>query len=119
MTLLLVDDNEDSRFMIGEYLRTLGHDVAEAGSAREALLEVERCSPTVAILDIGLPDMSGHELAGLLLNRLPHLRLIAVTGYTSDVDRRRTAEAGFAKHFAKPVEMKLLAAALVEPTGAS
>lgn len=112
MKILLVDDNEDARFMTAEYLRALGHEVLEGESGHDCLRAAEATAPTVAILDIGLPDMTGYELAEILRSRLPEIHLIAVSGYAAESDRARSTAAGFAKHFAKPVMMKTIVEAL-------
>lgn len=114
MKILVVDDNEDARFITAEFLRARGHEVVEGDSARAGLDEAETAAPTVAILDLGLPDMSGYELASLLRSKLPGIQLIAVSGYAADADRERSTAAGFAKHLSKPVAMKTIVDALSE-----
>lgn len=114
MRILVVDDNEDARFITAEFLRARGHEVLEGASARAGLDEVETAAPSVAILDLGLPDMSGYELATLLRTKHPGIRLIAVSGYAAESDRERSTAAGFALHLAKPVAMKTIVEALTE-----
>jgi two-component system CheB/CheR fusion protein len=92
----------------------LGHDVEIAHNGHDALDQAGRFCPRVAILDIGLPDMNGYELAARL-RQLPETRdttLVALTGYGQEEDRRRSAEAGFHHHVIKPVERKTLVAIL-------
>ena len=92
----------------------LGHDVEIAHNGHDALDQAGRFCPRVAILDIGLPDMNGYELAARL-RQLPETRdstLVALTGYGQDEDRRRAEEAGFHHHVIKPVERKTLVAIL-------
>ena len=92
----------------------LGHDVEIAHNGHDALDQALRFCPRVAILDIGLPDMNGYELAARLL-QLPETKnstLVALTGYGQDEDRRRSAEAGFHHHVIKPVERERLLAIL-------
>jgi CheY-like chemotaxis protein len=100
--------------MTAEYLRAQGHEVLEGGTGRASLVEVETTTPAVANLDIGLPDMTGYELAAILRHKLPEIRLIAVSGYAAESDRARSTAAGFAKHFAKPVMMKTIVEALID-----
>jgi signal transduction histidine kinase/CheY-like chemotaxis protein len=105
--LLVVDDNEDAGQMLGLYLESAGYQVTVAHSARAALAAAATDPPDVFLLDIGLPDMDGNELARCL-RRMPHsapAKLIAVTGYGQEADRARTAAAGFDHHFVKPVDM--------------
>ena len=78
----------------------------------------ERFLPDVALLDIGLPVMDGYELARHLraLPGLAALRLIAITGYSQEADRRHSAAAGFERHLVKPIELEQLHAVLA-PAG--
>jgi signal transduction histidine kinase/ActR/RegA family two-component response regulator len=105
--LLVVDDNEDAGQMLGLYLESAGYRVTVAHSARAALAAAAADPPDVFLLDIGLPDMDGNELARCV-RRMPHsalAKLIAITGYGQEADRARTAAAGFDHHFVKPVDM--------------
>jgi PAS domain S-box-containing protein len=118
--VLIVDDNEDSAEMLAAFLGEVGYDCYVASDARRALALSREVLPHAAILDIGLPDLDGHELArelrSALAERTP--KLIALTGYAQDGDRRRAMEAGFAEHLAKPVEMTKLTAKLSGLLGA-
>ncbi|MBA3454828.1 MAG: PAS domain S-box protein [Deltaproteobacteria bacterium] len=107
--ILIVDDNEDARCLLAELLQSLGHEVNTAIDGVEALTVVQRFSPEVAILDIGLPVMDGYELASRLRAELEATpRFIALTGYAQDSDRERTSEAGFDVHLVKPVDLSKL-----------
>ncbi len=113
--VLLVDDNDDAREMLEMMLSSLGFTVETAADGPAALAVVERFHPEVAVLDIGLPVMDGFELGAQLRARLsPPPRLIALTGYGQKSDRERSAEAGFALHLVKPVDVKRLLAAIDE-----
>lgn len=106
--VLVVDDNRDAAAMLKIALEALGYTVEEAHDGPTALEIAERFEPTIALVDIGLPVMDGYELAQRLRARTPardRLRLIAVTGYGQDADRRRSAEAGFDEHLVKPVDL--------------
>ncbi len=115
MRILVVDDNEDGAEMLADALT--GQGLRHARRARRAM---RRCSvaaefaPDVAFLDLGLPVMDGYELAAHLreLPRLAGLRLVAVTGYGQESDRRRTRDAGFDGHLVKPVDLDAIDAAL-------
>jgi PAS domain S-box-containing protein len=107
--VLLVDDNVDAVEVLGELVRSAGHEVILVHDGPQALRVVESFRPDVAILDIGLPVMDGYELAARLRERLP-LRLAALTGYGQDHDRARSAAAGFQAHFVKPVMPEVLLA---------
>ena len=118
--IMVVDDNEDAAELLGEMLRSVGHHVLIANDGRHALDLIKHFSPDVAILDIGLPDMDGYELAKSLRSSLgAHLRLMALTGYGQMNDVVRARASGFDHHFTKPVGLgKVLAAIEVERTSA-
>jgi signal transduction histidine kinase/CheY-like chemotaxis protein len=106
--ILIVDDNRDAANLIGDVLRLSGHDVALAYRADEALFSVEQFAPDVALLDIGLADMSGHALGRKLRERYAAVKLIAITGYGQPSDREASLRAGFAAHLVKPVALREL-----------
>ncbi len=106
--ILIVDDNREAANLIGEALRLSGHEVALAYQADEALLRVERFTPDVALLDVGLAGMSGHDLGEELRLRNATLKLVAITGYGQPSDREASRRAGFAAHLVKPVGLREL-----------
>ena len=106
--ILIVDDNREAANLIGEALRLSGHEVALAYQADEALLRVERFTPDVALLDVGLAGMSGHDLGGELRQRHATIKLVAITGYGQPSDREASRRAGFAAHLVKPVGLSEL-----------
>jgi len=112
----VVDDNEDAAVTLALLLETLGHTVSVAHSARAALEALPLFEPDVCLLDIGLPEMNGFELARALRTRpgTDHAILIAVTGYAQEKDRAEARAAGFHDLFAKPVDLEVLGAALVQ-----
>jgi PAS domain S-box-containing protein len=118
--VLIVDDNEDSAEMLAAFLSEVGYDCYVAADGRRALSMSREVLPDAAILDIGLPDIDGHQLAreirSALAGRAP--KLIALTGYAQDSDRKLALEAGFAEHLAKPVEMSTLTSKLSGLLGA-
>jgi signal transduction histidine kinase len=105
--LLVVDDNEDAADMLAELLSTFGYQVRVYYDATSALANIEHFNPDLAILDLGLPDVDGHELARQIQARpaLAHTKLIALTGYGQPQDRQATASSGFAAHMVKPVDI--------------
>lgn len=113
--VLIVDDNEDAAEMLAHVLGAHGHETRVAHDGVEALRISAAFLPQAAFLDIGLPVMDGYELAARLreLPGLKQLRLIAVTGYGQESDRRRTRAAGFDHHLVKPVDVSALEALLV------
>ena len=112
--VLVVDDNEDAARLLGDVLTQKGYHTRVALDAPAALEAAMEIRPDIAILDIGLPVMDGYDLA-TALRRLPglaDLQLIAVTGYGQEIDRQRTARAGFRHHLTKPVDISTLERAL-------
>jgi len=108
--VLIVDDNVDAANSLAMLLRHAGHETQVAYSGREALTRIESFEPEVALLDIGLPEMDGYELASRLraVPQLGGTRLVALTGYGQSEDRKRSQEAGFDDHLVKPVDLPAL-----------
>jgi len=108
--ILVVEDNRDALETLRMSLSAAGHEVHQATHAREALDTARRVNPDVAIVDLGLPDIDGYEIARRLRQREENrdLRLIALTGYGSPEDRKRTREAGFDAHLLKPLDYEKL-----------
>jgi PAS domain S-box-containing protein len=106
--VLVVDDNRDAAETLAMLLRASGHEVYVAFDGREALASAEAVVPQVVLLDIGMPEMSGYEVARALRSRSGSdgTLLVAMTGYGQDEDRRRSREAGFDHHLVKPVEFE-------------
>jgi CheY-like chemotaxis protein len=112
--VLIVDDNEDAANSLAMLLSIHGHDTQAVYSGKDALSRVRSFKPEVALLDIGLPEMNGYELAQRL-RAMPHLegmRLIALTGYGQAEDRQRAQAAGFDDHLVKPVDLSALSRTL-------
>ena len=106
--IVVVDDNEDAGVLLAELLQAQGHDVRVFHDASSALRDVPAFGPDVAILDIGLPEMDGYELARRLGTALPATRLVALTGYGQQQDRERATAAGFHAHAVKPIDVDRL-----------
>jgi CheY-like chemotaxis protein len=119
--ILIADDNRDAADSLAVLLRIEGHEVTVANSGREALASINRLLPEIAVLDIGMPELDGYEVARQVrqqsLGRA--VVLIAVTGWGQESDKARALAAGFNHHFTKPVEparlCQLLRAAPVDP----
>ncbi|MBV9889617.1 MAG: response regulator [Rhizobacter sp.] len=114
--VLVVDDNRDAAEALSELLRVAGHEVVCAFTGQEALDLAEKGGFAAVLLDIGLPDMSGYEVARRL-RQVPvseGVQIIATTGYGLDTDKEASAQAGFDAHLVKPVDynevLRLLAA---------
>ena len=110
LRILIVDDNVDAADLLRDVLVSFGHDVTVANDGPTALPLAAATAFDLALLDIGLPVMDGYELAQQL-RRLPgrgSCKLIAVTGYGQDADRRRALQVGFDRHLVKPVRVEEL-----------
>jgi PAS domain S-box-containing protein len=108
--VLIVDDNVDAADSLASVLELDGHVTRSVYSAREALEQAVAFKPDVILLDIGLPEMDGYEVARRLraLPRLDGVRLVALTGYGQFEDLNRAHEAGFDDHLVKPVDFATL-----------
>lgn len=104
-------DYPDAAQSLAEMLRWMGHEVGTAGSGETALACWQRESPDVLVPDIGLPDMSGHEVArrirALQDGAAPPM-LVALTGWGQPADRQHAEQAGFDHHLTKPADPALL-----------
>ena len=114
--VLVVDDNVDSADSLSQCLRMLGYQTLMAHDGLEAVRSAESYLPDVALLDIGLPHMSGYE-AAKQIRALPcgeRLLLVALSGWGQEEDRRKSKAAGFDHHFVKPVDIDALTNVLGE-----
>lgn len=108
--VLVVDDNHDATETMRHLLTAMGHRAAAANSGQTALELAERLKPDVIIMDIGLPGLSGYQVAERI-RQMPELKsviLFALTGYGSAEDEHRSKEAGFDYHLVKPVDAKTM-----------
>lgn len=104
--ILVVDDNVDAADMLAELLGIGGHDVKVAYTGQQALERAAQFKPAYVFLDIGLPDMSGYQVAARM-RELPGMDdavLVALTGYGQARDREQAMEAGFDDHIVKPID---------------
>jgi PAS domain S-box-containing protein len=119
--VLLVEDDDDSRKLLGTMLKRYGARVTSAKSAKEALSVFEGDLPDVVISDIGMPDEDGYEFLRKLRSAPPEkgglTPAIALTGYASRKDRERALAAGYHQHIAKPIEQLDLIAAVAALVG--
>ena len=114
--VLVADDNEDAGESLAMLLRLDGYEVQVANNGTDALALFDRMLPDVVILDIGMPGLSGYEVAGRIRERDAgkEAMLIAVTGWGQQADKARASQAGFDHHFTKPVEPESLSALLAK-----
>jgi len=94
--------------LLAEILRATGHDVRTACDGPEALTCLEKFTPDLAVLDLGLPGMDGFELAVKAREVVPGIHLVALSGYGQEADRKKSREAGFERHLVKPVDIRRL-----------
>lgn len=111
--LLVIEDNPDTARSMEMLLEALGHDVRVARSGAEGLAMAAEHLPELVLVDLGLPDIDGYEIARTLRERFgDELRLVALTGYGQEEHRRRTRQAGFDDHLLKPLNLQALDRAL-------
>ena len=110
----MVDDDADTREVYEAMLSLDGHFVTAASNAERAIALLENCIFDVALIDIGLPDRNGYEIARRARDHLGARApmLIAVSGFARAEDRAASARAGFDAHLAKPVDPTSLAVAV-------
>lgn len=116
LRILVADDNIDAAQSLASLLKMYGHDIRIVENGTQALLIAREFQPEVAFLDIGMPDMTGYEVARQLrlVDGLECTRIVAVTGWGTDEDRARSKEAGFDSHFTKPLTPAIIAKLLNE-----
>ncbi len=112
--VLVVDDNRDAAESLAMLLRTTGADVHVAHDGPAALEEFELREPNIVLLDIGMPEMDGYEVARRLreISSPQRVAIVALTGWGQDEDRQRVRAAGFDHHLVKPVDLASLQALL-------
>jgi two-component system CheB/CheR fusion protein len=121
LKVLIADDNRDAADSLAMLLEIDGHEVRVAHGGRAALALAQAFRPDVALLDIGMPDMSGYDVASML-RREPWgggIRLVALTGWGQEGDRRRSSDAGFDLHLTKPIDPSALSEVLHHTTRAN
>ncbi len=107
--VLVVDDNEDAADSLATLLDVMGYEVRTAYDGPQAIEAADEFQPSVALLDIGLPRLSGYDIARhVRQKRGAEVLLVAITGWGQEDDRRRAREAGFDHHFTKPADFDQL-----------
>jgi PAS domain S-box-containing protein len=104
--VLIVDDNEAAASMMGIFIKTMGGNVRIARDGHEACDVAANFQPEIVLMDLGMPGMNGYEAARFIRKQSwgKQMRLIALSGWGQDEDRRKTKEAGFDEHLVKPVD---------------
>ena len=105
--ILVADDNRDAAASLATLLTLDGHEIAVAHDGEAALASAEAFRPDVALLDIGMPNLNGYEVAQSIRAAQwgRSMLLVAVTGWGQSEDKRRAYEAGFDHHFTKPLDL--------------
>jgi CheY-like chemotaxis protein len=108
--VLVADDNVDAAEAVALLLELSGHEVAVAANGLDAVRKADQFEPQVILLDIGMPGLNGHEVCRQIRARSwgGRARIVAVTGWGDEEDRRRSRDAGFDLHLVKPVDPDLL-----------
>ncbi|WP_019143112.1 PAS domain-containing protein [Noviherbaspirillum massiliense] len=116
LRILVVDDNVDAAHMLAMYLQALGHEVFTEHGSKRAFERAKAERPDVCVLDIGLPEIDGNQLARMLRaqGETEKSLLIALTGYDQEQDRLTSLAAGFDHHLVKPVDIPRLNALLAQ-----
>jgi PAS domain S-box-containing protein len=114
--ILVVDDNFDSAATLARLLAHIGNEVQTAHDGRHALEAAAVFRPSIMLVDLGMPGMSGFEVARRIRTRpeLAETRLVALTGWGQPEDRARTRQAGFDHHLVKPVDFRVLESLLAQ-----
>jgi len=105
--VLVVDDNADAAWMLSLFISAHGHETAVANTGAEALALAESFCPEVVFLDLGMPQMSGFDVA-MALRRIPglaHVYIAALTGWNDKATRERVQATGFNNHLTKPADV--------------
>jgi two-component system CheB/CheR fusion protein len=106
LRILIIEDNRDAAKTLCLLLSRYGHEVTSAHSGRHGVETAQTWKPDVVLCDLGLPEMDGYEVAAALRQDpdTSGLRLIALSGYGQEEDRRKSEAAGFDLHLTKPVD---------------
>jgi CheY-like chemotaxis protein len=104
LRILLVEDHRDTQRTLSRLLTHFGHDVLVANSKQSALELLGSGEIDVLLCDVGLPDGSGYEVVSQARRKQP-IKAIAITGFGTEEDFRRSKEAGFDSHLVKPVDL--------------
>jgi two-component system CheB/CheR fusion protein len=116
VSVLIVEDNPDARESLRTLLELDGYRVSEAIDGRSALESIHRAPPQVALIDIGLPDIKGYEIARQIRanHAFDDVLLVALTGFGQEADREAAVAAGFDTHMVKPLDLDELSRLLAD-----
>jgi CheY-like chemotaxis protein len=116
--ILVADDNIDAADSLAMSLKLRGHEVEIAHDGRRALEIAAILHPQIALLDVGMPELNGYDLARQIRAHSwgRHMKLVAVTGWGQDEDRRQALAAGFDEHLTKPIDPQRLIGMIEHPS---
>ncbi|TFY97717.1 response regulator [Ramlibacter humi] len=114
LNILVADDNRDAADTLRVLLEMDGHSVCQVADGQEAVEAAGRVRPDLAILDIGMPRLNGYLAAEAIRDEVPQTVLVALSGYADPAAVARGKEAGFVRHFAKPLDLQQLQELLEE-----
>ncbi|MBQ5941060.1 ATP-binding protein [Massilia sp. AB1] len=116
LSVLVVDDNRDAAETLSALLNLLGHSAPVANDGHQALRMLPGLRPQVVFLDLGMPGMSGYEVASAIRTEPAYagIKLVALTGWGGEADRARTAAAGFDLHLTKPATLEAIQEVLAQ-----
>lgn len=107
-SILVVDDDADTAESFAFVLKARGHTAESISDSRRVLEAVRRSNPHAVFLDIGMPHVDGFQLALALKREFPETFLVAITGHSSDVYRKRGRQSGFDAYVVKPIDALML-----------
>jgi CheY-like chemotaxis protein len=102
----VADDNKDAAESMGMLLRLMGNEVRTVYDGEKAVAEAEEFRPDMVVLDIGMPKLDGYAVARMIREQpwSSGMVLVALTGWGQEEDKRKAADAGFDRHFTKPID---------------
>ncbi|WP_165231640.1 response regulator [Aquisphaera insulae] len=114
--VLIVDDNRDLALSLARLLQLMGYEVHTVFDGHDGLRAARAIAPHAILLDIGLPNMDGYQVARALREEgFDETMIIAVSGYGQEEDRQRSRQAGMDHHVTKPVDVKTIASLIGKP----
>jgi CheY-like chemotaxis protein len=116
LKVLIIDDNKDLSEIMCDLIGFLGHKTICSQDGKDGIIKAKEHHPDIVICDIGLPVMDGYEVAQQLRkdDEIKETFLIALSGYSGPEDRKRSKEAGFDRHLAKPADISAIERVIAE-----
>ncbi|HLR20798.1 MAG TPA: response regulator [Tissierellaceae bacterium] len=114
--IIIIDDNKDLAYITGELLKVSGYETTVIDNGEEGVKKAKELDPKVILCDIGMDGMNGYDVARYIRkdDDLKDIYLIAISGYSSEEDRKESERAGFDVHLGKPIDMEELKEILEE-----